>query len=231
MAMINLRFLACVLTLCGSSGAAPFVNLGFEEAIRPGTPGPTHGPAVELIPGWTLTLGGELQQRIAFDDFGIGSPFASLISKTFLPETVIEGNLMLFLRPGLSQTSPREVVHYHLFQTGEVPDNARSLRFQGVFRAMEVRVNGVPLQLYDESPEDRWYAADVSAFAGETVTIDFGTTAAGPSDLATHGLDDIGFSPKPAIPEPTSVSLLVGGAAVLWLLGLRRTIHLNGAAQ
>jgi hypothetical protein len=104
-----------------------------------------------------------------------------------------------------------------LFQTGDVPDDAKSIHFIDFGGPFELRINGslVPL-IYDYPPT--WTRGnptipvnvygDVSMFAGQSVELDF-TTVRDPASLL-NGIDDISFS-RQIVPEPTTW--------VLWGLG------------
>jgi len=61
--------------------------------------------------------------------------------------------------------------------------------------------------------------ADISAFAGLTVTLKFTTLDTDGLTTVVNGLDSIYFSP---VPEPGTVALLSAGLSVLGALGLRR---------
>ena len=124
-------------------------------------------------------------------------------------------------------------------QTGEIPADANSLRFlyagTGDFK---VYVGGAErLVHFTESlpstdPEVSsldYFVVDVGLFAGQTAEVRFeffsfgnypgqpGGPVPGWPDAKFHVLDDLTFSPLPAVPEPQTWALLgVGLAVVMW---------------
>jgi hypothetical protein len=143
---------------------------------------------------------------------------------------LIDGNYSIFLEAG-SQLGPDVIsANATLSQTGFVPLGTRSLSFLAVTGGpFEVSLGGAALNLVSSPVAGQRYSlfqADVSAFAGQTVELDFTLFAANPYDNNIRGLilDDIQFSPN-AIPEPSSLGLLALGIAVLgaWLLIRRKS--------
>lgn len=138
-------------------------------------------------------------------------------------------------RPGGDGVTPGFV----LKQTGDIPAAAQSLRFlyagSGDFK---VFVGGAErLVHFTESvassdPEVGavdYYVVDVGLFAGQTAELrfeffSFGNYPGDPSgsvpgrpDAKFHVLDDLSFSPLPAVPEPQTWALLgTGMVTLLW---------------
>lgn len=129
---------------------------------------------------------------------------------------------------------------FTLKQTGDIPADAQSLRFlyagPGDFKVYvggserlvhftESRPSGDP-----EIPSLDYFVVDVGLFAGQTAELRFeffsfgnypgqdGGQVSGWPDAKFHVLDDLSFSPLPAVPEPQTWALLgTGLAAVSWL--------------
>ena len=127
-----------------------------------------------------------------------------------------------------------------LKQTGDIPVEAQSLRFlyagPGNFKVYvggaerlvhftESRPSGDP-----EIASLDYFVVDVGLFAGQTAELRFefysfgnypgqdGGPFPGRPDAKSHVLDDLSFSPLPAVPEPQTWALLgTGLAAVFWL--------------
>ena len=96
-------------------------------------------------------------------------------------------------------------------QSGTIPFDAKTLTFWGDNPAFVVTFSGQVLSYAAIASTTSYsiYAADISAFAGQTGELLF-TTPAGPRAL----LDNIQFS-NILIPEPGILSLVVVGASVL----------------
>ncbi len=219
---------ACLLVLAAT--AAPFRNLDFEEAnvsiIR--RDDWYMDSTQNLIPGWTLALGGvEQPWMLAGGAQNPGVPTAFLNDRRAGATQIIQGRFSIYLASGYDRPSePRQYVHYSLLQVGDMPVAAQSLRFQARFvsQTPEVRINGMSLDLVRESPVERWYAADVNAFSGQTVSLEFRTSGGDDFGSMSFLLDVIEFSPNPVVPEPTPIAIAACGVGALLLLhrGRRR---------
>jgi hypothetical protein len=223
--LVNVGGAACLLVV--RVNGAPFRNLDFEEAnvsiIRPGDWYPdTTG---SLIPGWTLSLGGDEQTwMLAGGAHNPGSPSAFLFDRMAGATQVLQGRFSLDLASGYDRPSePRQHVDYSLRQVGDVPVAARSLRFQARFvsSAPEVLINGMSLDLVRESQGGHWYAADVNGFSGQTVSLEFRTVGLEELGSMSFLLDAIEFSPNPVIPEPSAIGIVACGVGVLLLFRRR----------
>ncbi len=202
--------------------AAPFDNLNFEKGRFTGD-FPTTDTTERLIPSWTLTFDGEVQSFMGAGTGPAGTPGAWLADRRF-DNNVIQGRFSLALQPGFTTPSePRRFAHYGLSQSGDVPLESQSLRFQGQYGVFDVRINGVQIDLVDESHLDLWYGADIGEFAGQTVLLEFFTSEGSPElGSPPHIIDSIEFSPFPVVPEPSPWSIFLGGLVTFCCLRRRQ---------
>jgi hypothetical protein len=206
-----------------------FQNLGFESAVI-GTPVYFRLPASEALPGWTIQLGGTVSNFVVYDTIALDSPCVSIQDKSGYIKP-LTGNYSVILQDGADPWGNTYTAS--ISQTGDVPDDAKSLMFKSdmttYINELQVSINGtvIPFTLYSTAGTVnssygpvRTYICDVSAYADETVTLEFEKRV---HDV-THpnqgivDLDAIAFSTTPA-PEPSSLVLLVVG--VLTLFGYR----------
>jgi hypothetical protein len=196
--------------------AAPFQNLGFEQVntnhlvevpIEVVTrSGGFRGPAAELLPYWNLFDGPNLVTEIGYNLQPLGAGYPSIDYAT-IPGT--EGSYVLNLAK----------VGYTLVQTGEIPQNAKSIRFLTGTDPMvpssylDVAINGEPIALNLETIfSGRSYVnGDISAFAGQSVELAFTTKN-------VTILDNITF----VVPEPTESAFLCLGSMMIFLPRLYR---------
>jgi hypothetical protein len=200
--------------------AAPFQNLGFDEANTNNIVD-SYGPIDEMLPGWRLfSISGE-QTLIGYNASAIGGEWVTLYDSNirgFDSPIPIEGKYLLGLYPG----SFGEInAPFHLSQIGQVPADARTIRFRDLGGPFELRVNGELLPLIYEYPTNYSIpppgqfspiaipvVGDVSQFSGQTVELDFITVSAISS---LNAIDSILFSPE-TIPEPSAWALFGLGA-------------------
>ncbi len=207
--------------------AAPFQNLGFDEANTNNVidlgDGAFFGFTTELLPGWTLLSGGGTEPVIGLNAFGTGHGYATIAStngQSSFNILIIDGYPMsgpyhLHLSPSIDRDTG-EFLLYSLMQTGDVPLDAVSLRFVNYGNPFAVYLNGNEIALtYDYVPGPFFFdlfpafvAGDISAFAGQTVELKFVTLTA--PQYSLNGLDGIFFSTVP-IPEPSTYALLLLG--------------------
>ena len=208
------RGMAFLILLCGSSITASsqsFRNMNFESIG--GTAVPSDGIWLNwnlAAPGWAHPLGGDSvfvyhrnppQDSIA--------QFYFLIDSSSTKWSPLEGNYSLALFSGHYNRNDASSpwVGSYVEQTGVIPVGAQSFHFlaQGDF-SLTLDSTQVPLsKLADNS-----YAADISKFAGETVSLRFSNNSAELQQPVI--LDGMGFSVQ-AIPEPSSAGLLLFGLA------------------
>ncbi len=214
--------------------SAPFQNLSFELADTSTTPSSVLRSVSDLLPGWNLYHTGPNEVLLdgwesfkstdgrlsfmAYNVFGTGSrSVATLIDVATPFGGVLEGNFSLFLFDTIS-------LGWTVEQQGDIPSGARYLGYTYYGRALRLTVNGeeaLPsignlLPTFGE-PQTNYF--DVSAFAGQSVTLRLHTTGGMPVGDSEFGvfLDSITFT---AIPEPSTYALLALGAGLLggrWL--------------
>lgn len=221
---------AIVLSLVSADALAePFINLNFEEANRDVPPlfvhldGQRDYPREAWLPGWRL-FGGSIESRIvSVNKFWTATQDSTtLYDNEYLFKFPVQGELSFL---GILATS--EAAANSLIQTGDIPSEAKSLWYQAMNGAWEVRINGIKLEPYDPLEGEagdkvfRDVGVDVSAWAGKNVELKLTQVASieqGPPFY--QGLDNIRFSAE-VIPEPKQASLLVIGFAALWVLSRR----------
>lgn len=204
--------------------AGEFRNLGFDEACTnnvswcfnvydPSRPY-AIGSVEDLLPGWELYGpvwgGGYGPSRIgpidsvSLNDPADGWPLVSLYDETtpawWKPN---DGQYLLSLWPDFTWSEPPTFLPYTLSQTATIPSDAvRVVFWTDRPSDWEVKINGVEI-----------VNGDVSAYAGQEVTLSF--TTINPRSFHPYWLiDHIRFEP---IPEADVGVLIALGGAVLWL--------------
>lgn len=203
-----------------------FQNLDFEQArtntaVRNGV-GDVYGPIQDLLPGWRLEkFGGGVtgvQTNTGLNTQAPGIGFDTLLTTDYYRNT-FSGQFAFAMSAGGIFN-----IGYSLSQVGDVPSDAKSLRFFNFIGRFELWINGSLMPVfYTDAPSQakagaRFGAADVSAYAGKEILLEFRPL---PADAIANfsGLDNISFSPIP-VPEPSSVVLFFCGVSVL--LGVNR---------
>jgi hypothetical protein len=238
---VNKAIVIFLMAAVVGAAAAPFQNLGFDEANTNGVPPNNGGPTSQLLPGWNLFDVFGAPGLIGYNAHIIGLNQVVLYDSTFSfgAPPPVQGKYALGLWPG--EGFMQDQALYHLSQIGEVPSDARTIHFINFASPFDLVVNGqeVPL-IYDYPPNypapifNRYIpvpaVGDISAFAGQTVELEFITSLAplGPGD-PLHGIDSIFFSPElfPVVPEPSTWALLgLGGTCLFfrWRF-LRRSVR------
>jgi hypothetical protein len=207
--------------------AAPFGNLDFEMAAEGDTSLPDWlgGRIGANDPPYAgdETIGPIAATGRHFNGVCLGSRCAGVVnSEVIVPEfRPLEGEYSILLQGG---TLPGGTIYIE--QTGDVPVDARSIRFRastpytgGRLSDLRLSVDGLPLAPIVEIGADsrsRLLAADLSAWAGRSITLRIAVYAdpSGGYSETNALLDAIEFSASP-IPEPGSASLLGLGLALL----------------
>lgn len=210
-----------VLVLIWNASAAPFQNLGFDNANTNNVSqfGP-YGPANEMLPSWQLFLGANSEPFVGLNVVAAGPGYSTLESPINPMGFPVDGLYSLALIPLYLGPDPSLFRPYTLIQNGDVPPGSLSVRFVNYGVPVDLYVNGslVPL-LYDygpvvPDPNARLanVSGDISAFAGQNVELKFVTTFT-TTTAYVNGLDNISFS---AIPEPAIMAPLALGALLLF---------------
>ncbi len=176
--------------------AQQFVNLDFENANLSGYSAGSV-PAIDAIPGWTAYLDGTPLVNINYDT----SPLSGI---DIFGGSSLQGNYYITLSGTLSQPAS-------IGQTGTVPITAQSLTWWGAGPDV-LSFNGqtLPFKIIGGTAQYNIYAADISAFAGQTGQLLFTSDRLPTAD--SDIIDNIQFSP---VPEPSSAFLLLLGSGVL----------------
>lgn len=193
-----------VILLAGIGGAFAqgFVNLDFESANLSGY-GAGSVPATNAIPGWTAYLGGTNLANINYNESHYGGNQVCLVGSTNF-----QGNYYILLQGSMNEAAS-------IGQTGTIPTTAESLTWWGT-TLDSLTFNGQPLTYGAIGSGSGYtiYAANISAFAGETGQLLFSSIhfPLTPGDI----IDNIQFSSSP-VPEPSVLGLFgVVSAALLW---------------
>ena len=195
-----------------------FQNLDFEAANVSGYPAGTV-PATNGIPGWTAYTGGAPQSSILFNNASLGEAAVSLQSTLYPP---FQGQFSVLLQASFFAPDTNTAA---IGQTAFIPIIDQSMTFwantslSGVANNMQVSLNGtgIPYFAVGSGAGYTVYAADISAFAGQTAQLLF--TA---FNNTYAEIDNIQFSNQP-VPEPTVLGLsLFGTLLVRWRFVRRR---------
>lgn len=211
-----------VLLLRGSMalGQSTFQNLDFETAQLVPIPGDPNR-AVQFtaaFPGWSGYVGGQLQTTTVPNFIPLSvpfpPPFPSFIS-IMGPPAVIGGQGLYEVGFGAGTDTTGSLIPVALVQTGQVPSDARSLQFLGLYAsAISIFLGGQQLSavpLTENITSRRYYGVDISPFSGQVVELRF------QPGVGIDYLEDIQFSPQ-GIPEPSVFGLFALGS---WLIGWR----------
>jgi hypothetical protein len=224
------------------ASATPFRNLGFESAqVDTSHLEGFFLPAAEALPYWTVC--DSVSGQVAYDTPSIGAVEVGLADRNdyfnlgpFM--TAISGNYSVWLfnelvwTPGIDPECPAWIS-----QTGTIPATTHWLFFTSDYGGdlLRVSLNGanVPTEVYPGQqvvePNGQLittYYANVSAYAGQNVTLQFSCVYTGPDPIEGNpfdglsgaaSLDSIRFSSSftPDIPEPSTLVFLGVGAVGL----------------
>ncbi len=219
------NLLLLFLTLNAVIGqAAPFINLGFEDAntnrVREGFDYGPKGPAEDLLPGWKLFWRTQEVTQIGLNQGPPDNPdrVETLLSS---PRALVGSYSLEVYPPHGPAIDPfPDQFHYSLTQRGDIPPDAKYLYFAFKDGPWIASINGEDVALGQMGSGNILYAAgDVSKFAGQTVDLAFRT--ASPTAIPFVGthfvLDNIFFV---GVPEPRTealglVALILAGAGLL----------------
>jgi hypothetical protein len=197
-----LWFLSLLVTLGDSIQAAPFQNLGFDDANTNNASGSGNltGTPADLLPGWKIFSGNHPLKNVNVDFVPSGDDYAILYSTNIylalgFPPPPVDGRFSLTLIP-LFDVDQSQSIPYTLEQTGDIPAGASVIHFLGFWSGrLELTLNGsaIPLVYVPRPsgvvPEFDVYG-DISAFAGQTVDLKF-TTMITSQPFLFYGLDSI----------------------------------------
>jgi hypothetical protein len=228
-------------SLCGSLPVAgqSFQNMGFESATL--VPVSASEPYIiqwnPAMPGWSGWVG-EVQVtslRYNAECLTVCTSLGIIDQPGYSWGAPLVGRYSAIISAGPYLGGPYQA---SIAQTGLIPSNAQSVRFLGLFGGSSqiipsadqliVSVGGQSLPVYSFAGSDyRTFAADVSAFAGQTAELRL-TVATEPAIGGQQGrgshlmLDFVFFSAVP-VPEPTVGILLLVGVCILGGWKVRKT--------
>jgi hypothetical protein len=205
----------------------PFQNLGFEDGQFP-----------FFLPGWNAVQPVARNVTQPFQDSSsvLDTSYRNTTQPASPVRVPVVGTYSLGIWPysgGRFDEFP-----FILRQTGDIPADAQSLRFLYHGDSLTVYLSGspTPVHFLEDRPSGdpgvplfHYYAVDVSGYAGQTTELRFdfrsfgnypgqdGGQIPGWPDARMHVLNDLSFSPLPAVPEPATWALLgIGCLALLW---------------
>ncbi len=193
-----------------------FQNLDFENSIivssSPSGFGFNTGTA--NVPGWTEYNGWNAANysggaTLVYNNMTLDAPGIELEGADyFIP--AIEGQYSILISGGDTQSMQTGAA---IGQTGTIPITAQSLTFflSYQYGNLQVSFNGQPIDylLTGSTASYNVYAADISAFAGQTGQLLFNAPY-----YNRALIDNIQFSTSP-VPEPSAFALTVLGTLVL----------------
>jgi hypothetical protein len=224
--------IVCTAVFCLSCApglwAQPFQNLDFESANVSNLPPNQFEfvPVADGLPGWSAYIGTNELTQVGHNAISLGGANVGVLGPTnaFQP---LQGSYSAILQAGGVVGNPGDPAS--IAQTGLIPASAKSVQFEGTLQLQErgaVFTNSLFVTIGDQNVTvvplgNDIYGCDVSAFANSTEDLEF--TMSGAFGNALILLDAITFSPE-AIPEPSSLSLVLVGVAclVFWQAARRR---------
>ena len=215
-------------------GQVAFQDLDFQSATLAPTSGPGGlVPVSAALPGWSGSIGDVQVTQVQQNSYDAGTAVIDIFRPNFAPvgqgfgfgEGIIDGNYTVFLQSGASPTTEGLGVNTSLYQTGTIPADAQSLEFKTwsyvptASFSVSFAGNSLSPVLLSSVPNGpgiasvNLYGVNISAFAGQTGELEF-TSIFNNQGASWTELDDITFSPN-AVPEPSTLSLVVMGVAAL----------------
>jgi len=197
-------------------------NFDFESPFTPLSPSGQFNlvPAADALPGWTVYIGNDPYDQVRYNQVSIGGTAVSLIGPGYFGG-ILQGSYSVVFYPGLSIPAGRTsagigrvltMPPYNSIRFAAAVENEFQVSFAGTTLSL------VPLGAGPNSSV--LYGADISPFIGQTGEIRF-TAPDFPGNVNHVYLDDISFSPE-AVPEPSTLGLLVLGFSLLGWRYLRR---------
>jgi hypothetical protein len=179
-----------------------FQNLNFEAAQVSGSGGVVSTSSA--LPDWSVFYGSTQQTQMGYNLVSLGTVNVTLLNAA---NGAIDGNYSVFLQGGEGNGGPASA---SISQTGLIPVGMQTLFFEGNgYGPLDVLVGNqsVSFSAVGSGANYTLYAADISAWAGDTELLTFLAPSSG--GLNDWELDDISFS---AVPEPSMVALsAIGG--------------------
>ena len=190
-----------------------FVNLNYENATITTVSFPGGDRYTATIPGWSVNTPNNINgdpNSIGYNDISLSAPAVNMegTNFTFPSLRAIQGNYSIFLQGGSTASNTNGAT---ISQTGQIALVSQTLTYWG--SALQASFNGQVLSFIaiSNAPNFTVWAANITAFAGQTGQLSF-TAPWQTSSL----LDNIQFSSSP-IPEPNALSLsALGGLFLGW---------------
>jgi hypothetical protein len=212
---LNIYWIAWTLgTGCGL-GQGTFENLDFEQAnpiIIPGSPY-NDSTVANVLPYWTVTIGGIQQSEIPVDGFSTGAAWVSLVGPgSHSGVSPIDGNYSVLLQNYEGTPEPNATA---ISQTGVIPSGTQSLIFEAhsysfIPGPLNIMMGNQVVSYAEVGTGANYviYSANISAWAGKNEQLTF----ADPNGSGNWEIDDISFSPNAVTPEPSPLALTgIGG--------------------
>ncbi|MCP5524486.1 MAG: hypothetical protein H7A46_23400 [Verrucomicrobiales bacterium] len=232
---MNCRFgITSMLLVTSLHGAPDLQNGSFEEAARSYMREMWQmGPTGRLLPSWESSTGGTMYYdggQVFYGNVMVYDNTArerdELLGTSGVAALPLAGDVAVGVIPNAYTSFGVLAPPPYLEQSSLIPVETRSLWFLWQGERLDLRINGnlVPFSLAEQRltedpfvPIHNYYAADIREYAGQEATIRFEfyayeVHAEVPWPGAVQALDDIYFSP---IPEPSPVTLLILGSALL----------------
>ena len=212
----------CCSTVLGLAVQTPFVNLDFESANLPYITNVGAGivSAADAFPGWTVWENDNVRSDVAYNAVPNGGQVA-IFATGLYPFFTLGGLFMADFRPDVGADCS-------LSQVGTIPGESQWLQFRTLYvpdyDPLTVSFNGQSLSRFlveSESPFEKTYRVDISAFSGTTGELRFNARPVfdGQWLLGNFNIDDMQFVP---VPEPQTWVLFGLGALGLTLAKRQR---------